>query len=453
MRTLWILPLALTLAAAARAEDVKRTAEYRRIRAYLDSIPAIDTHDHLFPFEIMRGRVKTERGEGMNLFSLWSTSYLLRHTSITRWPASGRFDDWWREARDDFDNVRAASYYRYMLPAYKDLYGVDFDAITDDQARVLNNRIFENYRDVRWIHEVVTKRAKIELMLNDPYWARLDFRTAYPFGVLVINVTPFLDAHHPEAVPAPMDSPYAFAQQEGMRVGSLEEYVAVLDRILQRGKEAGGVCLKTTTAYARSLDFANASRDAAARAFGRRPDDVGPVDRKAFQDYIMWRIVELAAKHGLPFQIHTGDAQIQGSNPLLLVDLIQANPRTKFVLFHGGYPWIGETGAIANRYRNVWIDSCWLPTISYSMAKRAYREWLEVMPSDRILWGADGNHAEGIYGATVMTRQCLAEALAEKVRRGEIRLEDALRCGRQILRENALALFPALRGRVVQWPR
>ena len=132
---------------------------------------------------------------------------------------------------------------------------------------------------------------------------------------------------------------------------------------------------------------------------------------------MFWQIVKLSAKHDLPFQIHTGQARIQGSNPMLLVDLIQANPQTKFILFHGGYPWIGETAVIGMKYRNVWIDSCWLPTLSYTMAKRAYQEWLESMPSDRIMWGADTVQAEGIYGATEFTRQCLAEALAEKVDR------------------------------------
>ena len=83
---------------------------------------------------------------------------------------------------------------------------------------------------------------------------------------------------------------------------------------------------------------------------------------------------------------------------MLLVDLIEANPKTKFILFHGGYPWVGETGAIVMRHgSHVWIDSVWLPTLSYTMAKRAFHEWLEVMPANRIMWGADCNHAEGIY--------------------------------------------------------
>ena len=111
---------------------------------------------------------------------------------------------------------------------------------------------------------------------------------------------------------------------------------------------------------------------------------------------------------------------------MLLVDLIEANPKTKFILFHGGFPWVGETGVIAMRHRNVWIDSVWLPQLSYTMAKRAYQEWLEMMPSDRIMWGADTVQAEGIYAATELTRQCLAEALAEKVERGELREEHAM---------------------------
>jgi predicted TIM-barrel fold metal-dependent hydrolase len=159
---------------------------------------------------------------------------------------------------------------------------------------------------------------------------------------------------------------------------------------------------------------------------------------------MFWHVCRLSAKYDLPFQIHTGQARVQGSNPILLVDAIEANPDTKFVLFHGGYPWIGETAVIAMRHKNVWIDSCWLPTLSYTMAKRAYQEWLEAVPSDRILWGADTVNAEGIYAATEFTRQCLAEALAEKVARSELLEEHAARIGRQVMRDNALKLFPKL---------
>lgn len=102
----------------------------------------------------------------------------------------------------------------------------------------------------------------------------------------------------------------------------------------------------------------------------------------------------------------------------MLVSVSRGNPRTRFILFHGGFPWISETGVIVMRFpRLVWIDSVWLPVISYMTAKRTYHEWLEIMSSDRILWGADCNHAEEIYGSTEFTRRALAEVLAEKVMR------------------------------------
>jgi predicted TIM-barrel fold metal-dependent hydrolase len=131
------------------------------------------------------------------------------------------------------------------------------------------------------------------------------------------------------------------------------------------------------------------------------------------------------------------------------VNLIDANPRTKFILFHGGFPWVDESGMIAMRYcSHVWLDSVWLPTLSYSIAKRAFHEWLEMMPPSRILWGSDSSTAEGVYGATELTRRCLAEVLTEKVAAGNLCEEDALRIGRQILRDNALQLFPQLKERL-----
>jgi len=71
-----------------------------------------------------------------------------------------------------------------------------------------------------------------------------------------------------------------------------------------------------------------------------------------------------------------------------------------------------------------------------------------MMPPSRILWGSDSSTAEGVYGATELTRRCLAEVLTEKVAAGNLCEEDALRIGRQILRDNALQLFPQLKERL-----
>ncbi|HWB12074.1 MAG TPA: amidohydrolase family protein [Pirellulales bacterium] len=435
----------LFLPTEARADDIKKSDLFRRIKASIDAVPAIDTHDHLRAFDEIPFRDETDRGPGMTLHSVWQGSYYPWTNKLSAWPKGASFDEWWRIARHDFDDARATSFYRYLLPAFRDLYGVDFETMTDDQARELNDRIFDNYRDARWLDDVVTRRANIELMFVDPYWARLKFEKSYRYSVLVLNVTEMVKGTHPGQFASQLDSPYAFAEREGLSIRSLDDYLAAIDTIFARAVAADAACLKTTLAYQRSLRFENVPHERAESLFGRPRADLTADEQRDFEDFMFWRLCELSAKHDLPFQIHTGQARVQGSNPMLLVDLIAANPRTKFVLFHGGFPWVGETGVIAMRHPNVWIDSVWLPTLSYTMAKRAYQEWLEVIPSDRIMWGADAVQAEGIYAATEFTRQCLAEALAEKVDRGELREEQAVQIGRQIMRENALKLFPKLR--------
>jgi len=443
----WVLSLCLT--EAAWGQSTRETAVYHRLKLALDAVPAIDTHDHLRPFERLSGYVETEHGQGMNLAGLWRDSYFTGVHPLTPWTPGMPFKVWWDKAKYDFDDARATSFYRYQLPAFTDLYGVDFEKMTDAEAGVLDERVFDHYKTPAWLYHVITERANIELMFNDPYWSRLEFKIHYPFGVLVFNVTMLVRGFHSSEFKQPVDDPYRFASSEGLRVESLDDYLTVLDRLFQKAKAAGAACLKSTLAYERTLKFDNVPKDRAALAFGRRRSELSVAQIKDFEDFIMWRLVELSAQHGLPFQIHTGHGRIQGSNPMNLVGLIEANPRTKFILFHGGFPWVGETGIILMRHSShVWLDSVWMPTLSYTTAKRAFHEWLDVMPSNRLMWGADANHAEGIYGAAEMTRRCLAEVLAERVDRGDLREEHALRVGRQILRDNALALFPQLNDRL-----
>ncbi len=268
MRPIAVL-LVLLAACAAPPRETRDTETYRRVKASLDAVRAIDTHDHLWPFDKLPGYVETARGRGMNLSSLWRNSYLGWYNPITPWKSGGSFDEWWARAKHDFDNARATSFYRYQLPAFQDLYGIDFDRITDEQARSLNDRIFENYKDATWLTHVVRERANIELMFNDPYWARFSFKTTYPWEVLVFNVTTLVRGFHSSEFKSADDDPFAFARGEGLSMGSLDDYLAVLERLFVKAKAAGAACLKTTLAYQRSLRFENVSRERAARAFGR----------------------------------------------------------------------------------------------------------------------------------------------------------------------------------------
>ena len=126
------------------AQATRQSETYKRIKLTLDAVPAIDTHDHLWPFDKLPGYRETKLGKGMNLSSIWGNSYWTQVGRLTPWQPKMEFDDWWKDAKDDWDNSRATSFYRYTQIALKDLYGVDWDRVTDAQAKELDRKIFEN---------------------------------------------------------------------------------------------------------------------------------------------------------------------------------------------------------------------------------------------------------------------------------------------------------------------
>src|SRR5262245_3831957 len=143
LRSMMLVTLTFMASSTVEAQD---SPTFRRLKTELDAVPAIDTHDHLWPFDRIPGRIQTDRGMGMTLHSLWRVGYFPQISPPTPRRDGESFDSWWDRARHDFDNARATGFYRYNLPAFQDLYGVDFNRITNDQARSLDAKIFDNYR-------------------------------------------------------------------------------------------------------------------------------------------------------------------------------------------------------------------------------------------------------------------------------------------------------------------
>src|SRR5262249_9078368 len=163
----------------------------------------------------------------------------------------------------------------------RDLYGVDFDTITAEQARALNDRIFANYKDDKWLVDVITRRANIELMLIDPYWARLQFGRAYKFSVPLLNVTEIIRGAHRSRL-SDAHSPYRFAEKQGMKVNTLDDYLAAVETVFAAAVAGDAVCLKSTQAYQRTLRYEDVPKERAAAAFGKPPGHVSPQEQQDF---------------------------------------------------------------------------------------------------------------------------------------------------------------------------
>ena len=103
----WLLVGCLVAGGASQGvgQSIVGSDTYRRIKAGLDAVPAIDTHDHLWPFDRLPGLMDTDRGRGMTLSGLWRSSYYPQVGALTVRRPGEPFDPWWARAKGDFDNA------------------------------------------------------------------------------------------------------------------------------------------------------------------------------------------------------------------------------------------------------------------------------------------------------------------------------------------------------------
>ncbi len=141
----------------------------------------------------------------------------------------------------------------------------------------------------------------------------------------------------------------------------------------------------------------------------------------------------------LPVQVHCGfgdwDLYLPRADPAHLKPLIERFRDTSFVLLHC-YPFVREAGWLAHVYGNVWFDlSLTIPHVS--RPEEMVREALELAPVSKLLYASDAARTPELYFlAAKWWREALADVLTEA-----LSADDAEWAGRQILRENALALY------------
>ncbi len=239
---------------------------------------------------------------------------------------------------------------------------------------------------------------------------------------------------------------------------TLPEYLErVVTPTLERQKAGGAIAIKFEIAYLRSFDFANPSLADASRIYASRTDGqprASAADYKLLQDFLFRAIALEAGRLDLVVHLHTmsgggGYFGIAGGNPMLLEPIFNDPTlrRTRFVMLHGGWPFVREAGSLLQK-PNVYLD---LSQQSLTFPPRTLagwlREWLETFP-DKVLFGTDGypyseslGWEESTWIASRNARQALGLALTGMVQDGEITRPRALELARMLLSGNAAALY------------
>jgi predicted TIM-barrel fold metal-dependent hydrolase len=238
---------------------------------------------------------------------------------------------------------------------------------------------------------------------------------------------------------------------------TLDDYLrVVVTPTLERQKREGAVAEKFELAYLRGFDITDPSHDEAAAAYaknaaGGRPD---PAAYKLLQDYLFRYIAQECGRLGLAVHLHSMSGGgsyfgIAAANPLLLEPLFNDSHlrNTRFVLLHGGWPFVREAGALLQK-PNVYLDiSQQALTFPPRTLAGWLREWLETYP-DKVLFGTDGypfsdsmGWEEATWIASHNARAALGLALTGMLRDGEISRERANTIAAMVLHGNAEALY------------
>jgi predicted TIM-barrel fold metal-dependent hydrolase len=232
-------------------------------------------------------------------------------------------------------------------------------------------------------------------------------------------------------------------------------YDEFLECFMRELRNAAGRCvaLKTIIAYRSGLAVRKWERDEAARAYQAaaarvRAGGSPRLYEKPLLDTLLLSALKVAKEAHIPLQIHTGlgdpDIDLLQSNPLLLRPLLEdpAWADVRIVLLHMAYPYFREAAFMATVWPQVFLDlSLALPLLG-SGAIPPLIEILSLAPTSKLLYGSDLGGLPELYALSAgWARTALGEALEWLVERGDLSEDKALASGRQMLSENALALY------------
>ncbi|MBN1809497.1 MAG: amidohydrolase family protein [Planctomycetes bacterium] len=294
--------------------------------------------------------------------------------------------------------VAQTSDWKSEQAALSDLYELGDYLVTSGNWRALDERIREKYADRDSWYLQILERAGISRL----FWCYGEPKLAGP-SLPVVPVSGFLQKKRGEVSSA------------GALAGKFRAWAA------EKVESLNPVAFKVGTAYARGIDFLERSDGEVDAALKKLGLEKCFAESQAVSDRIHHLMAEASVVHNTPLQVHTGILAGNGfSHPMAetyvvnMEAFIARNPRTRFDIFHGSFPQWGEAVSLVRRYPNVWLNACWVPTLSESICENMLAAALDACPVNKIMWGGDSHSPEMAYGVLKLFRGVLQRVLEER---------------------------------------
>ncbi|MBS7615166.1 amidohydrolase family protein [Candidatus Bathyarchaeota archaeon] len=428
---------------------------YADLREKIKGIRIFDTHEHLI-------QEKERTSKRIDLFET-----ILAHYASSDLVSSGMpqedldtvrnprlpIEKRWEIFKPYWERIQNTGYARVLNIAFRDLYSIN-ELNGESYLKLVSRMEKANKPGVyKWI---LKEKSGVDISILDSLSAPLE-EVDREFFAPVKRFDDFVMAKERTDIEA-------LAKRCGRSIHSFSDMVNTLELEFEKASKMI-VGVKIGLAYLRKLRFEKVSEKEAEEVFvdifnreffrrevsnakvKRTPDGLSLGETKPFQDFMVHKIIQLAARKRLPIQIHTGIQEgneniITNSKPTNLINIFREYKEAKFDIFHGSYPYIGELAVLAKNFPNVYIDMCWLHIISPHGARQALAEWLDTVPWNKIFgFGGDYIFAEGVYGHSVIAKENISRVLAEKVEEGSLTEKQAATLAQKLLKDNAHNLF------------
>jgi hypothetical protein len=418
---------------------------YPELRAYLNTLPVIDCHDHTHDMGPKPGDPIKAVFDWYMRSDLHSASsdaeieliYNDKRPLEERWPALERA--WQR--------TRHTGYGQVVSRAMREFYNepeLSLPALQRMREKLIDFSVEANYI-------AVLDKAGIVARLEDNWpnvKAFIDGSMHLPpRSRQVISLPRF---HHAP----PHEQIQSIGGIVGQSITSLDEYVHACREIFTRMKAAGAVAMKDQSAYDRPLSFGNPTRAQAEEAFNWLMEDPRrrlswPDGGLPLSDYLFHEFMRMARDLDLPVQLHTGHMagirnEISKANAVHLTRLLELHRETRFDLFHANWPYGGEILFLVKNYPNVTLDFCWAHMVDPLYSQDLLRQAISSVPHAKIHgYGSDldGSTLTSAWAHLDLARDNIAMALAGLVEIDYFGLDDAKEIAAGWLFHNPNAFF------------
>ena len=427
---------------AGESAYVKSTNTYKRIKAEIDKIRVVDTHEHL------RGEPGYLNHGPKDFFDLVGDYY---NASDKRYldpdlPVELR----WQSFEPVYKTLKNRNYIWSLRTGIKKIYDIE---ITDAQSiKKINEAMKKQHTPgiyTRILHDI----GKMDYVMVHARWKdglpKKDYPDFFRGGRVIDKMIVFDD----------IEDTYKFAGHYGVEIRCINDLEEIYKKFVDESVRNGAVGFKYSGAYLRDLDFSNPNKEKAEAVlqkmlrnseakFSWAGGKMSLDEARDLSTYLMHAMLRQIEKSKLPLAVHTGPVSMGGagdvrrSNPQLLIPLFKQYPNINFDLYHSGFPYVTEFVELGKSWPNVYLNMCWSQNLSPTMARQQLSEMLECVPVNKILaYGGDSRVLENAIGDLEIAKENCAVVLTEKVLNGCFTEADAIQYAQRILRTNAIELY------------